>query len=197
YLSTASKDIETRTASNFRGRTCLLQESSQNANNLLPTPERFSMRAKIGISMFTALRLLSRAGMAASAANSSLPSRSVAKVIEITNESLQSRSSVPSRSSSQKTTPAKTTPKTAKTLSWNVPAKRTDGSSFNSRELGGYYLNVKNLSTGKTSQIEISNPDTTSFSLKSMGAGQYVVSIQSYDIDGLTSPESNKVQFTI
>jgi len=147
--------------------------------------------------MFTALCLLSTAGTAAYAANSSLPSRSGAKVIEITNESLQSRSSVPSRSSSQKTTPAKTTPKTAKTLSWNVPAKRTDGSSFNSRELGGYYLNVKNLSTGKTSQIEISNPDTTSFSLKSMGAGQYVVSIQSYDIDGLTSPESNKVQFTI
>src|SRR5690554_7841646 len=117
------------------------------------------MRAKIGISMFTALCLLSTAGTAAYAANSSLPSRSGAAVIEITNVSLQSRSSVPSRSSSQNTTPAKTTPKTATTLSSNVPAKRTDRSSFNRRELGGYYLNVKNLTTGKTSQIEPYSPD--------------------------------------
>lgn len=157
------------------------------------------MRANIGISLFTALCLLTTTGTAL-AASTSIPSRSgstSAKVIEITNDSLKSRSSVPSRSSSKTTTPAKTTPQTTKTLSWNIPAKRTDGSSFNRRELGGYYLNVKNLSTGKVSKIEISNPDTTSYSLKSMTAGKYSVSIQSYDIDGLTSPESNAVQVTI
>jgi len=157
------------------------------------------MRANTGISMFTALCLLSTAGTAAYA-NANLPSRggsTEAKVIEITNESLKSRSSVPSRAGSQKTTPAQTTPKTAKTLSWSVPAKRVDGSSFDRRELGGYYLNIKNMSNGKTSQVEISNPDATSFSLKSMSSGQYTVSIQSYDIDGLVSPDSNTVTFTI
>src|SRR5690606_11784916 len=157
------------------------------------------MRAKTGISMFTALCLLSTAGTAAFA-NTSVPSRASStggKVIEITNQSLQSRASVPSRASSQKTTPAQTTPKTAQTLSWNIPAKRVDGSSLNRRELGGYYLNVKNLSSGKSSRSEISNPDATSFSLKSMGSGQYTVSIQSYDIDGLVSPESNTVTVTI
>jgi len=72
-----------------------------------------------------------------------------------------------------------------------------DGSSFARRELGGYFLIVKNLATGGVNQVHVSNPDTTSYALNTFRSGKYSFSIKSYDLDGLESPYSEWVNVTI
>ena len=115
-------------------------------------------------------------------------------VIDITNDTLNSLT--PTNSTPNNTTPSNTSVATAKTLSWTVPTKRIDGTSFYLRELGGYFLVVKNVSTGGVSQIHISNPDVTTYALRNFRTGKYAFSIQSYDIEGLVSPYSPWVNVT-
>lgn len=153
------------------------------------------MRAFISISVFTTLCLVSMQGTAADSSRPTSVTRtttsSSAQPIEVTNETLNSRPSSTSSSSSSSSSSAN------KYLTWSIPTKRADGSTFNRRELGGYYLSVKNLATGGTSQIHISNPDTTSYSLKAFRSGSYAFAIQSYDIDGLKSAYSSQVKVNI
>ena len=117
-----------------------------------------------------------------------------APIIEITNATLEPQVAQQAPQQ-QKSTQQQQAP--VRYLQWNTPAKRLDGSTFLSKELGGYFIIVKNKTTGGTSQVHISDPNMNSYSLRNYRRGSYSFSIQSYDLRGLVSPYSPWVNVTI
>jgi hypothetical protein len=83
------------------------------------------------------------------------------------------------------------------TLNWNIPSKRTDGSSLISSDLSRYEIYMTAGNTGESKTIRIENVGQTSYEFKGLQAGKYYFAMASVDKQGRTSPLSAVISKTV
>lgn len=86
-------------------------------------------------------------------------------------------------------------------VTWDRPMTRNNGETLFSYDIGGFKLKVTDVATSETTILELSInsfPDDVYFSnLEGFEAGEYLVSIATYDIEGLESLYSDAIAVTL
>ncbi|WLQ13692.1 fibronectin type III domain-containing protein [Hahella aquimaris] len=88
-------------------------------------------------------------------------------------------------------------PITPKTLSWNTPWTREDGSSLALSEIAAYEVAYRNLSEDKDGRVMIDDVGVTTLSLSGFTSGKYGFKVRVIDYDGVASDYSQEVTATL
>ncbi|WP_246166849.1 fibronectin type III domain-containing protein [Marinobacter salinexigens] len=80
-----------------------------------------------------------------------------------------------------------------KTLSWNPPLTREDGSALSPGQIAGFRIYYRLRHQDSYSIIPINDPSVTSFTLGDFSAGAYEFAITTVDVNGLESQRSDPV----
>lgn len=80
-----------------------------------------------------------------------------------------------------------------KTLSWNPPLTREDGSALSPGQIAGFRIYYRLRHQDSYSVIPIDDPSVTSFTLGDFSAGAYEFAITTVDVNGLESQRSDPV----
>ncbi|AZZ94796.1 fibronectin type III domain-containing protein [Hahella sp. KA22] len=88
-------------------------------------------------------------------------------------------------------------PITPKTLSWNTPWTREDGSSLALSEIAAYEVAYRNLSEGDDGRVVIDDVGVTSLKLSGFASGKYGFKVRVIDYDGVASDYSQEVTATL
>ena len=79
------------------------------------------------------------------------------------------------------------------TISWNPPVERADGSMLSVNELSGYRINWQNSTTGTSGSIDVDSGLATYYEVNNLQSGSYRFSLNSIDINGLISLNSQEM----
>lgn len=96
----------------------------------------------------------------------------------------------------QKTEPP-TGADTPKTLVWNPPLTREDGSALTPGQIAGYRIYYRLKHQESFSVIPLNDGSKTRYTLSEMQPGAYEFSITTIDVDGLESRRSDPVEINL
>ena len=82
-------------------------------------------------------------------------------------------------------------------LSWTPPATRTDGTTLDLSEIGGYVVYLGTTRDDLQVVVEIGDSATTSYTLDALELGTYFVAVTTYDTAGNASGFSNIVSVDV
>jgi hypothetical protein len=82
-------------------------------------------------------------------------------------------------------------------LSWTPPATRTNGSSLNMSEIGGYVVYMGTTSNNLQMRVDINDGSATSYTINDLASGTYYIALTTYDMDGNASSFSNVITRTV
>lgn len=86
---------------------------------------------------------------------------------------------------------------TRKTLVWNPPLTREDGSALTPGQIAGYRIYYRLKHQDNYSVIPLNDGSKTRYTLSDMQPGAYEFSITTIDIDGLESRRSDPVEVNL
>ncbi|WP_228128440.1 fibronectin type III domain-containing protein [Marinobacter daepoensis] len=91
------------------------------------------------------------------------------------------------------------TPETAapKTLTWNPPMTREDGTALTPGQIAGYRIYFRLKHRDSFNVIPLSDGSTTRYTLADMPPGAYEFSITTIDVEGLESQRSDPVEVNL
>lgn len=84
-----------------------------------------------------------------------------------------------------------------KTLTWQAPLTREDGSSLYPGEIGGYRIYFRLNHQDQLQVLQVKDPFKTSLSLADFAPGVYRFSISTIDINGLESRRSDAIRVDV
>jgi len=86
---------------------------------------------------------------------------------------------------------------TPRTLAWNPPMTREDGSSLAPGQISGYRIYYRMKHKNDFNIIPLNDASTTRYRLEDMPPGAYEFSITTVDVDGLESRRSDPVEVNL
>jgi hypothetical protein len=84
-----------------------------------------------------------------------------------------------------------------RTLAWNPPMTREDGSSLAPGQISGYRIYYRMKHKNDFNIIPLNDASTTRYRLEDMPPGAYEFSITTVDVDGLESRRSDPVEVNL
>ncbi|MET4027045.1 hypothetical protein ABIE59_002579 [Marinobacter sp. MBR-99] len=84
-----------------------------------------------------------------------------------------------------------------RTLAWNPPMTREDGSSLAPGQISGYRIYYRMKHKNDFNIIPLNDASTTRYRLEGMPPGAYEFSITTVDVDGLESRRSDPVEVNL
>jgi hypothetical protein len=81
------------------------------------------------------------------------------------------------------------------TLTWTAPTYNEDGSALT--DLAGYKIQYRNVSTTLWKYRTVADPSRTRLTIKLLPPGTYEFAMKSYNVVGVRSRQTGKVQATV